>query len=153
MYGKVKWMGTSERANLFLTFLKRSHNSFPSVILQERNLLVSLQQIGENSDTFGFVVAEEFVGELSSQFPIFSSFLRRRMAEWPSLKSSAIVLVVKLSSSTTAAKSDWSSKFDDQPLSSSSAKFVSPDWKTSCTIFQLLAFADCSFITFVEIAK
>ena len=54
------------------TFLKRSHDSSSVLLLQERSLLISLQQIVENSDTLGFVVVGEFVGDPYSQFPYFS---------------------------------------------------------------------------------
>ena len=55
-----------------LTFLKRCNDSSP--VTRELSLLVSLQQIGENSDTFSFVEVGEFVGDPSSQFPYFSEF-------------------------------------------------------------------------------
>ena len=59
-----------------LTFLKRSRDSSPVTrFLRSESLLVSLQQIGVNSDTFCIVVVGEFVGDMygsNSQFPYFS---------------------------------------------------------------------------------
>ena len=52
-----------------LRFLKRSHDSSPMTRFFRNGffLLVSLQQIGENSDTFDFIIIGEFVGDPCSQ--------------------------------------------------------------------------------------
>ena len=65
----ILWDETLGETQTFfiLTFLKRPSDE----IIQERSLLLLLQQIGKNSDMFGFVVVEEFVSDLSSQFPCF----------------------------------------------------------------------------------
>ena len=56
----------------FDVFEENSRFIVSDEILQERSLLVSQQHIGENSDTFGFVVDGEFVGDPPSQFPYVS---------------------------------------------------------------------------------
>ena len=53
-------------------------------------------------------LSESSWGTQSANFHTFLSFV----VEWSTLKSSANILFVKLSSSSTAAKSAWSSKFD-----------------------------------------
>ena len=56
-------------------------------------MLVSLQQIDENSDTFGFVVVGEFEGDPSSQFPYFSELFKTTIdGRIFTLKSSANIL-------------------------------------------------------------
>ena len=69
------------------------------------------------------LLSESWWGTHPDNFNIFRNFLRRRTM----VKCSANILDVKLSSSSTAAKSAWSSKFDSRPLPSSSARFVTPD--------------------------
>ena len=123
------WMKLGEMQTFFLlTFLKRSHDSSPVTgFFTNGDLLASLQQIGENSDTFGFVVIGEFVGDSSSQFPYFSELSETTNDGRMVHNILANILVVQLSSSSTATKSTWSSKFNGQPLPSSSAIFLSPD--------------------------
>lgn len=60
---------------VFRTYLERFIPS--NEILQKWSLFILLQQIGENSDMFDFVVIEKFVGDSSSQFHSFPNFLRQ----------------------------------------------------------------------------
>ena len=83
-------------------------------ILQKRTLLVSLQRIGENSDTFRFtIVLGEFAGNPSSQFLQCLSKLFETMnetVEWCTLKLSASIRVQSSQSSPSTAR--WNPMVD-----------------------------------------
>ena len=92
---------------LLLTFLKRNHDSSP-VTRFFRNGVYSFRcnnsvKILTRSALF---LSKSSWGTHPANFHTFPSSLRRRtMVEWSILKSSVNILVVKLSFSSTAAKS------------------------------------------------
>ena len=86
-----------------LTFLKRCHDSYPVTRFFRNGICSFLCSKSVKIRSRSVLLFSESLWGLIS---IFLSFLRRRtMVEWSTLKSSAQILVVKFSSSSTAAKS------------------------------------------------
>lgn len=69
-------------------------------------------------------------GTHPANFRVLLSLLRqRRVIEGSTLKLSASIHVIRVSSPSTAAKSDWSSEYDGGPVLCLSSKPVSSDLK------------------------
>ena len=112
-----------------LTFLKKSHDSSPVTRFSRKGVCsFRFSNSVKIRTRSALLFSESSWGTHPANFHTFPSFLRRRtIVEWSTLKSSANILVVKLSSSSTADNNAWSLKFDGRPLPSTSTRFVSPD--------------------------